>query len=288
MSHTIRSSKYLTYRTGLARGQFWFLADLLREHIMQNGGRLWRLGVQRASDPGNRCVPSVEQALLLYMARIRTGWTQEDLEIGYGVDQTTISRYLEDVGGMLAEILPTGRNVAKELKNMKSIKGLTVLIPGFDGTIIVDGTHSRIQRPSDSDARKAAYGGRKKAFTLDTAVFVTTDGGIMGDKRHRAGGHPRHNGASRGPLPQLEVIGTGMLDPGTPPDEKLGLLGDSGYQGAAKDCPGTNVGIPIKKPKGGELTPEKEYDKRLSRRRMVVGHVIGYLKEYSILAGVFV
>ena len=80
---------------------------------------------------------------------------------------------MDDTEEVLAEILPTARNVAAEMKNMKSTRELTVLIPGFDGTVIVDGTHSRIQRPSDADARKAAYSGKKKAFTFNTAIFVT-------------------------------------------------------------------------------------------------------------------
>ena len=39
----------------------------------------------------------------------------------------------------------------------------------------------------------------------------------------------------------MGAIGESMRDPDTPADERLELLGDGGYQGVAKDCPGANV-----------------------------------------------
>lgn len=65
---------------------------------------------------------------------------------------------------------------------MKSTKKFTVLIPSFDDVIITDEPLSRIQCPSDSGALKAVYDGKKKAFTFNIAIFVSTDGrkGIVG------------------------------------------------------------------------------------------------------------
>ena len=92
----------------------------------------------------------------------------------------------------------------------------------------------------------------------------------------------------RGALPKLEVIGTSMLDPDTSSDEKLELMGDSGYHGTAKYCPGATHDA-HKKPKGGNLTAkQKQYNKELSCKRVTIENVIGDLKEYRILAGVFV
>ena len=80
-----------------------------------------------------------------------------------------------------------------------------------------------------------------------------------------------------------------MRDPDTPADERLELLGDGGYQGVAKDCPGANVTTPTKKPRNGELTPgQKQRNKSLSSRRIVVEHVMVDIKEYKIMRGPFV
>ena len=288
MESIIKNEKYLRVRTGLINEQFLFLITLLKEQIKLNESRLWGFEFDRASDPGNRCLLSVEHAVLLYLTRLKTGRTQEDLEVEFGIDQSTISRYLDNMEETLAEILPTARNITNEMRNMKSVREIAVMIPGFDGTIIVDGTHSRIQRPSDSAARKKAYSGKKKAFTFNTAVFVTTDGRIVGISDTDVG--TTHDITElRGALPKLEVIGKSMLDADAPPDERLELMGDSGYQGAAKYCPGANVTIPVKKPKGGELTAaQKAYNKKLGSKRVVVEHTIGDLKEHRILAGVFV
>ena len=138
----IRNGEDPAYRTGLVRGQFWLLANKLRA-----AGRAGQdYGISRWAGPNhkNRCTPSVEQAFLAYLTRIRSGRAQRDLEIEFGIYQSSISRYLDDTEKILAEIVPAARNVTAEMKNMKSTRKITVLIPGLDGTIIVDGTRSRI------------------------------------------------------------------------------------------------------------------------------------------------
>ena len=52
---------------------------------------------------------------------------------------------------------------------------------------------------------------------------------------------------------------------------------------------GPNVTTPTKKPGSGELTPgQKQRNKSLSGRRIVVEHVMGDIKEYKIMRGPFV
>ena len=58
----------------------------------------------------------------------------------------------------------------------------------------------------------------------------------------------------------------------------VGKTGDSAYQG-------TDVRVPKKKPKKGELTPEeKRSNRELSRRRIVAEHGIGKMKIWRIAA----
>jgi hypothetical protein len=61
------------------------------------------------------------------------------------------------------------------------------------------------------------------------------------------------------------------------------LLGDSGYQGLQGEH--QNSQTPAKKPKGGELTAEqKQANRELSRRRIVVENVIRHVKIFRIMS----
>ena len=65
--------------------------------------------------------------------------------------------------------------------------------------------------------------------------------------------------------------------------EKKQILADRGYQGLQKLH--LNSQIPIKKPKGGELSKEnKRFNRILSRQRIVIEHVNRRLKIFKILS----
>lgn len=67
------------------------------------------------------------------------------------------------------------------------------------------------------------------------------------------------------------------------PHESLEVLADSGYQGLAKLHGKSRT--PHKKPRKSELTDEqKQSNRELARRRVVVEHVIRSLKIFRILA----
>jgi transposase len=61
------------------------------------------------------------------------------------------------------------------------------------------------------------------------------------------------------------------------------ILADTGYQGIQKIH--TNSIIPIKKKKNVVLTKEqKDFNHKLSSKRIVVENVIGYLKRFRIIS----
>jgi len=67
-----------------------------------------------------------------------------------------------------------------------------------------------------------------------------------------------------------------------------------GYQGIIKDYEGGNIQIPVKKPinyknnQNPNLTDEqKEYNKELSKTRIIVEHAIGRMKHFNILVHAF-
>ena len=66
-------------------------------------------------------------------------------------------------------------------------------------------------------------------------------------------------------------------------DELIQLLADSGYQGIIEFH--TNSKTPIKKRKNHELTEdEKQYNRELSRRRIVIENVNRRIKRFKIMS----
>ena len=67
--------------------------------------------------------------------------------------------------------------------------------------------------------------------------------------------------------------------------EDMVLYVDKGYQGIETDFPNLKVMIPKKKPKGGELSEdEKGRNRRIGKVRVIVEHVIGWMKNFHIFS----
>lgn len=63
---------------------------------------------------------------------------------------------------------------------------------------------------------------------------------------------------------------------------------DSRYQGIDKDFPLLRSKIPIKRKKGKVLEKkDKRYNKRISKARVVIEHVIGKMKKFRIMGNKF-
>ena len=72
------------------------------ERFLRDSGQmpLFRDDERRASDPGNRCKLYLRQGVLAAF---------------FGIDQTTVSRYLQVMNRMLAETLPTAAKISEEI-----------------------------------------------------------------------------------------------------------------------------------------------------------------------------
>ena len=83
----------------------------------------------------------------------------------------------------------------------------------------------------------------------------------------------------RGPVHDFALYQRSKVEP----HESLEVLADSGYQGLAKLHAKSRT--PRKKPRKSELTDEqKQANRELARRRVMVEHVIRSLKIFRILA----
>ena len=99
------------------------------QHILEHAGpyvaardkmRLFRDDESRASDPGSRCKLRLRHAILMALVHKKDNPTQGVLQAVFGIDQTSVCRYLKVMDQMLVEALPTARNISKEIASCKT------------------------------------------------------------------------------------------------------------------------------------------------------------------------
>ena len=250
---------------------------------------IFRSDEKRSDDPGNRCNLYPRHALLMYLLRLKDNPTQGTLEAFFGIDQSTVCRYLQFCGKMLKETLPTPDRISKAMSKCKTVKGIKEFVPGRGaGTLLVDGTHIRVDRPGDKEERKKTYAGKKKNHTNNITIISTTDNIIVGISKTAVGSTHDLKMIKEHSIPFGRWTRK-MRDEDTPAKEKFTMYMDLGYQGIQKYFPGVNVVLPHKKPRkkktdsaAPKLTKEqKAYNKKVGGIRVTVENSIGRIKQYS-------
>ena len=250
---------------------------------------LFRNNEKRSDDPGNRCSLYPRHALLMYLLRLKDNPTQGTLEAFFGIDQSTVCRYLQFCNEMLKETLPTPDRISKAMSKCKTVKGIKEFVPGRGaGTLLVDGTHIHVDRPGEKEERKKTYTGKKKNHTNNTTIISTTDNIIVGISKTAVGSTHDLKMIKEHSIPFGRWTRK-MRDEDTPAKEKFTMYMDLGYQGIQKYFPGVNVVLPHKKPRkkktdsaAPKLTKEqKAYNKKVGGIRVTVENSIGRIKQYS-------
>ena len=250
---------------------------------------MFRNDEKRSYDPGNRCSLYPRHALLMYLLRLKDNPTQGTLEAFFGIDQSTVCRYLQFCNEMLKDTLPTPDRISKAMSKCKTVKGIKEFVPGRGaGTLLVDGTHIRVDRPGEKEERKKTYTGKKKNHTNNTTIISTTDNIIVGISKTAVGSTHDLKMIKEHSIPFGRWTRK-MRDEDTPAKEKFTMYMDLGYQGIQKYFPGVNVVLPHKKPRkkktdsaAPKLTKEqKAYNKKVGGIRVTVENSIGRIKQYS-------
>ena len=141
-----------------------------------------------ASDPRNRCKLRLRHALLLALVRKKDNPTQGTLQAIFGVDQSSVCRYLQVIDQILATVLPTAKNISEEITACKAKEEFKNRVQGPSGEdVFVDGTHCPVQHPSEKIVRRRRYSGKRKRFTNNTNVYTNADGVIIGISRRSVG-----------------------------------------------------------------------------------------------------
>ena len=116
---------------------------------------LFRDDESRASDPGNRCKLHLRHVLLMSLIRKKDNPTQCTLQAIFGIDQTSVCRYLKVMDRILTSVPRTAKNVSEEIATCRTKEEFKriVLGPG-GGDVTADGTHCPAQRPSEKTVRR--------------------------------------------------------------------------------------------------------------------------------------
>ena len=163
------------HQATLADGpKFRYMLEQAERFLVHSGQMpLFRDDDRRASDPGSRCRLYLRHALLMALVHKKDNPTQGVLAAFFGIDQTTVSRYLQVMDRMLAETLPTAAKISEEIAGAATQEEFKRIVPGQGGgDIFLDGTHCPVQRPSEKTLRRMKYSGKKKRFTNNTNVYT--------------------------------------------------------------------------------------------------------------------
>ena len=103
---------------------------------------LFRDDESRTSDPGNRRKLRFRHALAHVAHTQKDNPTQGTLQAIFGVDQTSVCRYLKVMDRILASVLPTAKNISKEIAACETKEEFKRIVPGPGGGDVTAGRHA--------------------------------------------------------------------------------------------------------------------------------------------------
>lgn len=262
MSHTERlrrSPNAFRQLTGITPDVFdRLLADFTPRHEQAEIRRKDRPGRQRRPGAGRKHALDLADRLLMLLIYYRTYTTHAFLGFLFGVDDSAVGRNINPLQPLLAGIF----RIPERRINLD---------PEEVRELFFDATERPTRRPAEG--QRAYYSGKKKRHTIKNQVVTTR----------------RTKPPGPGKKPQkMRIAAVCESSPGSVHDKKLydrarvvgppdaRRTGDTAYIG-------TGLETPSRKPRGGELTAaQKEANRVVSRRRIVVEHGIGKMKVWRV------
>jgi len=215
--------------------------------------RLYKSNRQRAQGAGRKQNLSLEDKLLMLLMYYRIYISHEFLGFIFNLHNSNVSRQINYLQPLLAKIF---RIPARKIKLSEADVTEEQLIE-----IFIDATEQQIQRPQRK--QKKYYSGKHKKHTIKNQIVVDSKKKILSVTQS----HP-------GKIHDKNIYDKTRLYT----DKKAKPIADLGYLGVS------SMELPIKKPKGKDLTEEqKQFNKKLAQHRVIVEHCIGKMKIFQIL-----
>jgi len=292
-----RKPKHFHNFTGLTPQQFDELLGALQPlYERAEHERLFDPNRLRARGAGHKFNLKLPERLLMSLMYFRLYVTQTLLGYLFDLDASNVNREIN--GRMLAvlsEALPIpardepldlaaqaassggGSGGNKRKRGRKKIGTLEELLekhPEFK-EIFIDGTEQELPKPKGKGRRKELYSGKRKRHTAKMQVVSTRSKLVLHLCRHVPGRVSD----------QLLLRATGVMGKIA---EGVVVRVDKGYEGLEQEYPAVRIEKPKKARRGHPLTVlEKILNRAMSTLRMPVEHVIGHLKKYRLLAGIY-
>lgn len=261
----------MQYRTRLRRNPFLFrkltgitpekfdelVVQLEQRFDERRAKRLGRRKRERKIGGGRKYQHSLADRFLMLLIWYRTYETYDFLGFLFVCDGATICRNVREIEPLLAGIF--------HVPETEVTMDRDELLEAF-----FDGTEQQINRPKHK--QQDWYSGKKKRHTVKHLLVVV--------RKRKHGPQKR----------RLRIAAVARASPGKVHDKTLydqaeivlpkdvDGYGDLGFLG-------TDLVIPIKKPKGKDLTDrQKAHNRNHSRKRICVEHGIGKMKIWNILS----
>jgi hypothetical protein len=266
--------------------QFRELIQAIKPVYAQNEQeRLSRAKRNRKIGGGRNFNLSLEDRLLVTLMYFRLYSSYALLGYLFNLDGTNIGREINQrMLPALLNVLPvpmqdellSNRDEPPQIGGGKRIKTLKKLMEAHPEIkeVWVDATEQPIQRPSEKLARKQYYSGKQSEHTIKSQL-LTTKKLIL----HVSGNVP-------GSVSDSTVLaGSGIMH-SIPADVQVNL--DRGYEGAEARYPNNKIYKAKRAQRNHPLTLfEKLYNYIINKTRILVEHVIGYLKKYRIVSELY-
>jgi len=255
-----RRPKTFRRLTGITPEKFTELLQKLTSlYAKWDKNRLNKRTRRRKPGGGMKYQLCLGEKLLLLLIRYRTYATHEFLGWIFHLDESNIGRNYKPLEPLLAQIfkIPERRIQISEDEILE---------------LFFDGTEQEKERPSSKQRR--FYSGKKKRHTVKHQIVVVKKRKPPGKgKKKRKLRIAAVSKVYAGKVHDKEIYDRSRVYS----DQPIKRLGDSGYQG-------TNLVIPRKKPRGGELSKkDKRFNRKLSSNRVCVEHGIGKMKIWRVL-----
>lgn len=224
---------------------------------------------RRATGGGRRRRLSPEQEILLALVYLRHNVSHAVVGHIFGVSADTSENTFAEVVATLRAVCPSGRFDAQK----KWKKGVPSWHPDTIDKVIIDSAVARafetpVPRPSEYEAQRRVYSGKKKRHTLKTQVVSDGAGEIL-----------EVSTGYRGPQSDKRVYEHSGVSKRYKRAEKQADLAYKGIKG---------VNTPHKKPRGGELTEDQKQENRaFASSRVRVEHGIRRIKGFRIVRDEF-
>lgn len=236
---------------------------------------------QRAAGAGPRFSLCVRDQLLLTVVWLRQYPTNEVAGFLFGVSDSTVSRLVSRVVGILAK---AGKDQMRMpdpgRKHRRTLDDLLSEIPELG--VVIDTFEQPVQRPKSREEADKWYSGKKKRHTIKSQVGVNRNSGEIVDVGESV----------RGPTNDLTLLKESKLMDRLP--QGVSGEGDLAYVGIATLHPQKLGFTPRRKPRGkdkhrprGQDKPRPPediaYNTAFARSRVVVEHTILRMRRYEAL-----